>query len=263
MYSKTVVILFLLAALALNFGGVAKSGVVSAFKSTIEIVAYPVEWLSFSGINSIGRFFSFVASVRGLAEENWKIKEENDFLKAELLRVEALAGENSAMRRAYSMRPRRAMREVILSQIISRPHDLWNSYLVIDCGKNLGIYPGATVLSFNGLVGRVIEVGRFSSKVRMIPDFKSTVSVRTAKSRIEALAVGDGSATVKLMYVPSGTRILIGEEVQVSASSDLLPGVMVGHIFKISGNERSLFREVEVLPSVNFSRLDFVYVVKE
>jgi len=261
---KTVIIVFLLLALTLNISGIGKSNIVSVVKSGGLVLLYPIQWFSTTISGSLSDTIQFVFTVNNLSQENKKLRIENRILKIELLAYDALRTENQQLREKFSFSQLSPgyYKKLVRSQVIGRPKDLWNSFFIIDAGSIDGIKQDATVITPDGLAGKIIEVNSLTSKMQLLLDFKSAVTAKTVKSRVEGLLVGRGNKLL-LEYVSSGDEIFIGEAVIVSSSSNLLSGIPVGHVSKISGSELDLFKVVEITPAVNFSKIDLVYVVSE
>lgn len=264
MREKAVIIVFLLLALTLNISGIGKSNVVSVVKSGGLVLLYPLQWISVALSGSVSDSANFILGINDLSQNNRKLQIENDILKMELLAFDALRSENQLMREKFSFSKifPGHIKKLVKAQVISRPKDLWNSFFIIDAGSVDGVLRDDTVITPDGLVGRVIEVNQLTSKMQLLLDTKSAVTAKTVKSRVEGLLVGRGDKLL-LQYVSSGDQIFIGEKVIVSSSSNLLSGIPVGYVSKISGNELDLFKVVEIMPAVNFSKIDFVYVVQQ
>lgn len=259
--SRTIIIVFLILALSLNLAGIGKSSIVSLVKSSFLFVFSPVHWISHSSAGSLTQFFSFIKSAGELNRKNQELIQENDKLKAELLSCQSLRKENENLSLALTFAPSYRNEKLIPARVISRVYDLWSSQIIINRGKFHNVEKGYAVISSDGLVGRVVEVGSYSSKARLILDVESAVSVKSLKSEIIALAVGRGDNLLKLKYVPSGSKVVTGEELVVSPSSELSFGIPVGIISKIKESETALFQNIELTPKVDFSKLDIVYVV--
>lgn len=260
--SRLTIIVLLLLALSLNLAGIGKSSIVSLVKSSFLFVFSPVHWISHSGAGSLTQFISFVKSAGELNRRDQKLIQENDKLKADMLSYQSLRKENETLSKALTFAPSYKREKIIPARVISRVYDLWSSQIIINRGKFHNVEKGSAVISSDGLGGRVVEVGPYSSKVRLILDAGSAISVKSLKSDVIALAVGRGDNLLKLKYVSSGSSIAMGEELVVSPSSEIPFGIPVGTISKIKGSETALFQDIEVTPKVDFSKLDIVYVVK-
>ncbi|NQU18154.1 MAG: rod shape-determining protein MreC [Candidatus Saganbacteria bacterium] len=266
MQSRIIIIVFLVLALTLNFAGIGKSRVVSVIKSTTLAALYPLQWVSNSSVSGISGLFSYLHFAYNNSLLNEELRRENEILKMELASLDALRSENRVFRNSRDRQRSRVpgnFKNVLLSHVIGRSQDPWNSFFVIDCGSAEGVLENSSVIAADGLVGNVVAVTPYTSRVRLLLDIKSAVTVKTVKSRIEALASGNLGGLLDLKYVSSGSKPLIGEALVVSSSSRLLPGIPVGYITRIGGSELDLFKTIDVQPAVDFQTLDVVYVVMQ
>jgi rod shape-determining protein MreC len=119
---------------------------------------------------------------------------------------------------------------------------------------------------FQGLVGRVVETAPGSAKVLPIVDRSCYVAARMRDSRHEGLVRGGGDPDrVFMEYVKKRAKenVSYGDLVITSGLSDVYPeGLYIGRIrsFEAPDWETSLTLEVE--PVVDFSRLEYVFVLK-
>src|SRR5580704_12656089 len=74
--------------------------------------------------------------------------------------------------------------------------------LIVTAGKVDGVREGMAAMTGDGLIGRVIEAGDWSSRVLLITDLNSRIPVTVAGSGERAILAGDNSAMPKLVYLP-------------------------------------------------------------
>ena len=101
----------------------------------------------------------------------------------------------------------------IPAQIISRDLDNAFSYLTIDKGSVNGIKKNMPVIAFqngnHGLVGKVIQVGTFTSQIMPIYNTNNIVSARIQNTRDLGLVNGLGSQDQSLMLQYIQRRVII------------------------------------------------------
>lgn len=118
------------------------------------------------------------------------------------------------------------------------------------------------MINEEGLVGRVFEVSQFSSKVLLINDPSSAVSIVDASTGDMAIASGNSIGPLTVKYMPAGAEIKAGDRIVTSGMSDIFPkGILVGTVKSFSKKDYDIFQKIEVSPAVNFSRLDKLFVV--
>jgi rod shape-determining protein MreC len=136
-------------------------------------------------------------------------------------------------------------------------------------GSRDGVQPDATVLSADGLVGRVVAVGPHTSTVLLICDAESTVGARVEGSRELGLLSGRGDATGKgrLTYrlLDTTAEVRPGDRL-VSWGSPrgrpYLPDVPIGVVTAVRTAADGLTPVADVKPLVDLTTLDELDVVR-
>jgi rod shape-determining protein MreC len=226
------------------------------------------------GIYELSSFVSrTVLSVSELADLR---KEHTELLKQleryqEMERTNAeLYQENIRLREqlgfAGTLRTKR-----IPAQISGRdPNNLYSA-VVINKGSYSGIKNNMAVIAWqNGiqaLVGKVIQTGRLESLVMPIFDINSQVSVRFSVSRYEGIIEGQGNAEIPLLmrFIPRRVRdeINIGDIIISSGMGGIFPpNLNIGRISSVSALENENALEAEVVPFIDFSKLEYVFVIE-
>ena len=156
--------------------------------------------------------------------------------------------------------------------IIGRdPGSLFSAY-VINKGKQAGVDINMPVIAYHngtqGLVGKVVNAGAFESLVMPLYDSRCYVSSRFSESRYEGIVEGRGLSEIPLLmrYIRKRARdeINIGDMVISSGVGGIYPaGINIGRVNRIYYQESELSMDVELEPSIDFSRLEYVFVIKE
>jgi rod shape-determining protein MreC len=106
------------------------------------------------------------------------------------------------------------------------------------------------------MVGRIISVGRRSSRMLLITDYNSKVPVTVERSGDHAILEGDNSAEPSLRFLPLNPSFQVGDLVLTSGDGGLMPaGLLIGRISAVDK------RKVAVTPFADWSRLDYVSVL--
>ena len=160
----------------------------------------------------------------------------------------------------------------IPAQIISRNLDNAYSYLTIDKGSVNGIKKNMPVVAFQngnqGLVGKVIQVGTFTSQIMPIYNVKNIVSVRIQNTRDLGLVSGLGTQYQPLLLQHIRKRVMeelsYGDIVVTSGENDnYMRDIPVGTITKITALDYNSSLNIELTPIIDFARLENVIVVNQ
>lgn len=233
----------------------------------------------FSGIR--GAIQEVTASVQKTVlsvKELSRLKEEYDHLVKQLERYEELARsaadieqENINLKKQLSF-SQNLFYKHIPAQIIGKDPDNLFSSFVIDKGIKEGIKKNMAVIAFQdgtqGLVGLVVQVGRHESMVMPVYDYNSYVSARFAQSLYEGIVSGQGDSNSPLVmkYIKKRAKdeIQYGDRVVTSGLGGIYPkGIEIGRVSKIIFQEYETSLTVELEPSIDFSRLEYVFVIEK
>ena len=182
---------------------------------------------------------------------NAEIRKENEQLKEQLDFVKSLEQKNYP------------------AQIISRDTDKLYASLTIDKGSVNGIGKNMPVIAYqNGniaLVGKVIEVGRFTSSIMPIYSIDCTVSARIQNTRDLGLLSGFGDDTkLSLKYIKKRVMDTLnyGDVIVTSGENgNYMRNIPIGSISEIRVVEYDSSLEIDVAPLIDFPRLETVIVV--
>ncbi|MDR2661620.1 MAG: rod shape-determining protein MreC, partial [Treponema sp.] len=187
--------------------------------------------------------------------------------------------ENIRLREQLGFSRTLSYRHIAAEIIGSDPDNLFSAF-VINKGKNDGIENNMPVIAYQSgqagreglegetgevLVGKVVQTAQFESLVMPLYDSTSYISSRLKDSRIEGIVEGQGSpeAPLLLRFVRRTREdITIGEPVVTSGLGRVFPaGIKLGRVTRVLYQENDTSIEIELESSVDFSRLEYVFVI--
>jgi rod shape-determining protein MreC len=224
-------------------------------------------------VHAVGNWFTgTVTSIRELKRLRSELEEARDRLM-EYERVSRdlteLRRENQELRDQLGFAQGLPFR-YIAAQVIARDPGNQFSTITVNRGSIHGMQEGMPVIAFQGglqgLVGRVVLVGLSSSMVQPITDPNSYVAARLQSSRFDGLVAGSqgGADLLTMSYVKklAVNEVQYGELVITSGMGQLFPeGIHIGRVREMTAKGYEASLELEVEPIVDFSRLEFVYII--
>ncbi len=90
---------------------------------------------------------------------------------------------------------------IVSARLIGSTSSSTRRFATMSAGSNQGVDRGMPVRSERGLIGRVLETGRNTSRVLLVTDRQSTVPVRRAEDGLTAFAEGESDGTVRIRLV--------------------------------------------------------------
>jgi rod shape-determining protein MreC len=160
----------------------------------------------------------------------------------------------------------------IPARLIGRDPDNLFSALVINKGRYSGVERDMAVIAWQGgsqaLVGKVIQAGAFESLVMPLYDSSLLVAARFSISRYEGIAGGQGNPNLplRMRFIPKRARdeISRGDMVISSGMGGIFPmDINIGRVSSVFYHESEISMEVELEPLIDFSRLEYVFVIEE
>ncbi len=196
-----------------------------------------------------------------LQEENLSLRNQIQTLQAHEETHRQLFEENARLKSLLGLRASSPWHSVP-AQVIGRQRELWSRTILIDQGVEAGIRPGMPLLAPGGLVGRMTEVGSFSSRAVLLNDPHFRVSALISENRTAGLVVGTSSGDCLLTYIPRDSVVKQGQTVVTAGGKSFCPaGVIVGSIQSVITDPSALFQSAKIRPRVPLAAVEEVLVV--
>ena len=160
----------------------------------------------------------------------------------------------------------------IPAKLIGRDPDNLFSALVINKGRHSGVEKDMAVIAWQGgsqaLVGKVIQARTFESLVMPLYDTSLSIAARFSSSRYDGIVEGQGDpeTALRMRFIPKRARdeINYGDLIVSSGMGGIYPsGLNIGRVSGVSYREYEVSMEVELEPLIDFSRLEYVFVIEE
>ncbi len=194
-------------------------------------------------------------------QENRRLKLELDSLKRENSRYREMV--TTQRRLSDLLKFKNAVQQpAVAAQVVGLDPSGWFQSVVIDKGKKAGIKRGMPVVNASGVVGRIVSVSPNYAKVLLIVDQNSAVDCLVQRSRDRGMVKGQSAQVCRLDYMVKSGDAKEGDVVITSGLGQVFPkGLPIGIISNVKEGEGTLFKEIEVTPAVDFSKLEEVLVV--
>lgn len=254
------------------------SGVLLAFSSGKFVVN--LKQVGFSFVSSIEKGIFYVkdgvVNTVTSVKELHKLKKEYNELIVKLSNYEQMQRSNVEIRKENERLKEllgfasHLEQKNIPAQIISRDLDSTYTYITINKGSVNGIKKGMAVVAFQGgtegLVGKIVQVGPFTSQLMPVYNPDNIVSARILNSRDLGLVNGLGSSEKPLMLKYIRKRVLdklsYGDIIVTSGENDnYIRDIPIGTISKITVVDYNSSLDIELTPIIDFARLENVVVI--
>ncbi len=224
------------------------------YRGYLTLAVTPVQWF----VDAPNRL---LASMDESLEDRQTLQQQNQKLQADLLivarklqRLQALTTENDYLRQLLNS-SKKLDERVELAELIGVNPNPFIHQIIINKGLRNQVYLGQPVLDAEGVMGQVVEVGPYTSRVLMITDTQHAIPVQVNRSGFRSLLQGQGSSDELLLeHVPDTADIRVGDMLVSSGLAQRFPtGYPVAVVSDIEHHPGRPFATVKARPT---ARLD-------
>lgn len=219
---------------------------INAFIPIIDVVVEPVRWVQ-TGVRGMQEIFSVRERNKQLQMENYRLSGwKNIALK--------LAEDNAQLKKTLNYVPTHEA-NYLTARVLADNGGAFSKSLIVQAGSENGLEKGAVGMLPEGVLGRIVEVGKSTARLLELTDYMSRVPVMVGKHRILCILTGDNTEFPKLISVPEGATIQVGDRVVTSGHAGVYPsGLAIGIVESVE-NEDILVKPFATGDGLEFIRL--------
>jgi rod shape-determining protein MreC len=248
-----------------------ESGPLAGIGAAAKTFMAPMQEAVTTVTEPVGDFFSGIANLPSLADENENLRREVASLKSEI-QADAFDQEQYASMLALLELSQALEPPVVASTVIANGVSNFEHSITIDKGSADGVAVDQPVATGSPeapmLVGRVVAVTQSSADVRLIIDRSFAVAATIQGTNEAGLVEGNGDADLRMSLVEPGT-LIEGDEAVFTQGYELdgeaglyPPGMLIGQVSRLVPGDNATQEFVEVRPAVDFETLQFVLVLQ-
>ena len=147
--------------------------------------------------------FSGAGDYWNAARQNGELKRQRAAMLRRMVEAKAITLENQELKRALALRER-DRRTVATGRVVGSSFSSPRRFAILSVGTRDGVSVGMPVRAADGLIGRVIDTGRFASRVLLVSDRANIVPARLLRGGLPVIATGRGDGTVDVRPLEVG-----------------------------------------------------------
>ncbi len=231
------------------------------------LLTTPIEKIGSAITGGVSDLYDHFESVDRLKEENESLKEENARLLAQNRESVVINEENKWLKQFLGLKSERNELSFINSKIVARDVGFIQTF-TLDKGSFHGIEKNMPVITENGLLGLVTEVGVNTSRGISLINHNMSVGVYMERTMTSAILTGSyelyNKGLCKVVNLPADADVLVGDLVYTSGYGSVYPkDILVGTVVSVSPDPSNYTISAVVQPASSMSLSDFVMVVTE
>lgn len=182
-----------------------------------------------------GGVWDTITAYWNAGQQNTKLREEIEIARIRLAEADAVAAENDRLRALLAL-AEGEIKPVVTTRLIGSSSTSSRRFAYIGAGRVDGVRVGMPVRSARGVIGRVLEVARASSRVLLLTDSESVLPVRRASDNTVAFAEGRGDGLLRVRLINLGLNPLeVGDVLVTSGAGGYYrPGVAVAILTELT-----------------------------
>jgi rod shape-determining protein MreC len=252
--------LIILCVALITFGVDKKQKQLPAENALQTFFSYPLSLTTWVFNSTAGLWSGYVHLVN-VEKHNHALQQEINLLLLESQQLREHFIENQRLKALLDFKQQFSY-TMLPAEIIGRDPSSWFKTILVNRGTETGVERGSGVISPHGVVGTVIETTLHSSKVLLITDQNSAIDILEKRTRVRGILTGLAENACTVNYVVKSEDIRPEDEIVASGLNAVFPrGILVGRVSEISNASDGFFKDIAVVPAVDFSKLNEVLIV--
>ncbi len=238
----------------------------SYVRGAVVTVLSPFQKLgSFIG-NAIGGFGQYFSGYEELKAENEALRAENAELERQLYEASLHKKENEWLRGYLDLKRVNYSFSLSDAKIVGRETTNTRTVYTLDRGSVVGIKKNMPLITNDGVVGYITEVGLTWSKAVAITDDRSSVGVYSERSGAIGVLCGTYELSFEgkceIIFSDPLADIAAGDKIYTSGLGGVYPaGLAVGEVSEVYTDSYDRSLHAIISPYVSFSDISAVMVV--
>jgi rod shape-determining protein MreC len=231
------------------------------YDKVIVFITAPIQFTITWTLEQMASGFQNYVYLWHTREENLALVDENRKLLSSIEGLRETEQENIRLRKLLNFEEQ-TKSEAVVARVIAKDVSTDFRAIRINRGEKSGIRRNMAVVSYEGIVGRVLRTTAGTADVVTILDLLSAVDVINERSRARGVFEGLTDDSGILRYTVRTDDIQPGDPLISSGLGGIFPkGKPVGIVTKVTKKPFGISQDVEVRPSVDFSKLEEVLVL--
>jgi len=206
----------------------------NAVRGTALDLTSPVTAGGRGAVDAVAGGGSAVADYFFAARKNAALEQQIKAMRQRILQAKATELENRRLKMLLRLKEE-VTDEVAVARIVGSSFDSSRRLGTLSAGSSDGVRVGQPVRAPEGLIGRIVETGRWASRVLLVTDGASNVPVRLVRDGTPAMATGRGDGTIDIKPLEVGKNPFRPGDIFITSGVGGIysPGIPVAMVVKV------------------------------
>ena len=240
----------------------------SYVRSAMVTVSMPFRWAFTKVGEGLSGFSMYFRTLEELRDENEALRAELDSFKNLVYNAELIEEENDFLSDYLGIKEEHIDFLFEDATVVGRESTNYRSVLTLSKGTLHGIDVNMPVITEEGLIGHITEVGATWSKAEVITELSSAVGGYIERSGTLGVVEGTyelrAEGLCRMVYIEADSDIRIGDKVLSSGVGAVYPrGLFIGKVASISVDETSRMLTAVIEPAADLDSISKVMIITE
>lgn len=243
-------------------------GVTFVFRDAVCAILTPMQKVFNYATEAVDGFAAYFYKFDELVEENNALRERIAELEKQNYDAAELEERSAWMSSFLEMKTAHTDFKMLSASVTGRESGNYSRVLTIDVGSGAGVTLNMPVVTSDGIVGRITEIGYNWAKVTAVSEAQSAVGAYIERTEEAGICEGkfelSSDGCCKLSYLPADADVRVGDRVLSTGFGSVYPrGLVIGYVEEVGVNEYTRALDVTVRLAVDFSDLTQVMIITD
>ena len=232
-------------------------------RAWLSLLVTPLQWVVDIPSRVADSLSDLVVDRASLLRENQELRAESLTLQRQVQQMAALTAENIRLRELLGA-SERVDAPTRLAELIGVNPDPFQHEVIINRGSEDGVFIGEPVLDAGGVMGQVVSLAHYTSRVMLITDARSAIPVEVNRNGYRGIALGKGVLNeLELEHVPETADIRVDDLLLSSGLGGRFPrGYPVARVTEVIRDPGRPFTLVKAEPAARLDRSRHLLLVE-
>lgn len=240
----------------------------SYVRSAIVTAATPFRWAFTKVGEGLSGFSMYFRTLEDLREENEALRAELDGYKNLVYDAELIGEENKFLNSFLGIKEEHVDFMFEDATVVGRESTNYRTVYTLSKGTLHGIEVNMPIITEEGLVGHITEVGATWSKAVLLTETASAVGAYIERSGVLGVVEGTyelrAEGACRMVYIEPDSDIRVGDKVLSSGIGEVYPrGIVIGKVTEITVDENTRTLAALIEPEADLDSISKLMIITE
>lgn len=243
-------------------------GLTFVFRDAVCVLLTPMQKVFNYATEALDGFAAYFYKFDELVEENNALRERIAELEKQNYDAAELEERSAWMSSFLEMKTQHTDFKMLSASVTGRESGNYSKILTIDVGTGAGVQLNMPVVTSEGIVGQITELGYNWAKVTTIVEAQSAVGAYIERTDEAGICEGafelSADGLCRLSYLPAEADVKVGDRVLSTGFGSVYPrGLVIGYVETVGINEFTRSPDITVKCAADFSELTQVMIITD